>query len=1549
MPANNETRIIKTNTFEDWRQKDNEISFELGDVDQLDSRILDKNHSWTASADQSIFQDVAHRFEIAPEQVTDINVIIFTGLSSIPSNFVAGNTVTQSGGFSGKILWINKNKVALELTSGTFNAGQNLAQGGQNIPHANIVRQIVESVKVGYARVKVEGTEITQSQIQAGWHAASYNLKITLTGTPTIPSTFTEGATLYQGSVGSESFTGTLLYADSSYLYFKTHTGTFNTSIMVKQSETAGDRITAGGLNAATAADTSFLQLIELHTQSSADDVVLLIANSAVLAINEVQDDIGDITSLGTTNKADLVTAINELETAARGSTANYTISTTSNDLVGAINEHDAELGTITSVAMGTGAATVSGAIAELENEIDVLNARVEPTQAFAGTFSASTVMDALNEHEGDIGNMTFTGLAATDISAALREVRVDIGNVGNSGATLTTGTNIAATDLTAAVVELDGTIGSGVITGSGTEAVGAGSLTTAVNLLNTALGDSDSYNDGTYGANTIAGTLDLLQAGMIANDTDIAARLIKTSGSSQALATDLTFGGNKTYTVSSGSTLDVSNGTLLLPGNASGVNTFSVSFLNVDGNQTSTGMGMRVDRAHIGGSPTPYPAVQWRESQIGASKGHRGWQIVGTNAAGSSSVTSDLVTFYNAEDLISSNTESGIAVTWDSTNQNFDFNVNDFTITLGGDLTGNVTITDLASATLTATVAANSVALGTDTTGNYMSGISGTANEITVTHTPGEGSSATIALPDDVTIGNNLVVTDYARAAGLRVGTSGADPGDNNMAVAGNAEVGGNLTVTGNFTVNGTTTTLSTTNLEVEDTLILAGSDLGSTEPSTGGFGLETKVFAGVHSNAAAGVTGAHSLVYNFATDRWEADGSLVLSAATVGSPDVAAEGSASLALTQSRRLHFNAGAGTSTSASLSSNDIDITVNNTDRGSAQLFYKTFTADSGSNAVASANNDTIDIEGGTLISTASSADKITVNHANVSRSNTSASDDGTYVKGITTNSQGHITAVDSGDFDDYYFTRSSFASNNTASAPVQRDGSGNFSAGVITANLTGTASNATSATNATNSTKVYVAGASGNASYRLVFTETNDTTSTNKSIFQDTGASLYYNPSTNVLTSGTFSGSHSGNGSSLTSLNASNISSGTISDARLPASISSDITGNAASSTTVSINYNNNSNASYQMLWGSGTSVYGTAGVTVNPSSNVVTATTFSGALSGNATSATNCFVGNTEGNGNYRLVFVDNDSSANQTESLHKTSGIYVNAQNEAIYATTFHGSLSGTATVASTVQMNTSGSSLAYRMVFTNPDDTAGSKSLYKDSAANFYYNPSTNTLVVPSITATLSGSSTSCTGTAANATKLQVNDSESNSNYGFLGAGGTGSQHIYMDQGNIYFNPSTNTITASSFAGTATNVTMNHSDGNASYPIVWRSGNTAYYTDEIYLNASSNYVYATDFIASSDDRLKNRVGTLDNALDKVCAIDGFLYTWNEESPHEDKDTVHAGVSAQQVQKVLPEAVEEGNNGYLGVKYDKLVPLLIESIKELKAEIEELKSINR
>lgn len=70
---------------------------------------------------------------------------------------------------------------------------------------------------------------------------------------------------------------------------------------------------------------------------------------------------------------------------------------------------------------------------------------------------------------------------------------------------------------------------------------------------------------------------------------------------------------------------------------------------------------------------------------------------------------------------MVTSNTENGISVVYDDADNTLDFDVGDFTITLAGDLSGSATITNLASATLTATIVANSVALGTDTTGNYV------------------------------------------------------------------------------------------------------------------------------------------------------------------------------------------------------------------------------------------------------------------------------------------------------------------------------------------------------------------------------------------------------------------------------------------------------------------------------------------------------------------------------------------------------------------------------------------------------------------------------------------------------------------------------------------------------------------------------------------------------------------------------------------------------------------------------------------------------------
>jgi len=94
-------------------------------------------------------------------------------------------------------------------------------------------------------------------------------------------------------------------------------------------------------------------------------------------------------------------------------------------------------------------------------------------------------------------------------------------------------------------------------------------------------------------------------------------------------------------------------------------------------------------------------------------------------------------------------------------------------TITLGGDLTGNVSVDGSANATLTATIAANSVALGTDTTGNFVGGISGTTNEIEVSGSGSENATVTIGLPNNVTISGTSTLTGKATTSFTTIGSS--------------------------------------------------------------------------------------------------------------------------------------------------------------------------------------------------------------------------------------------------------------------------------------------------------------------------------------------------------------------------------------------------------------------------------------------------------------------------------------------------------------------------------------------------------------------------------------------------------------------------------------------------------------------------------------------------------------------------------------------------------------------------------------------------------
>ena len=116
--------------------------------------------------------------------------------------------------------------------------------------------------------------------------------------------------------------------------------------------------------------------------------------------------------------------------------------------------------------------------------------------------------------------------------------------------------------------------------------------------------------------------------------------------------------------------------------------------------------------------------------------------------------------------------------------------------------------------------------------------------------------------------------------------------------------------------------------------------------------------------------------------------------------------------------------------------------------------------------------------------------------------------------------------------------------------------------------------------------------------------------------------------------------------------------------------------------------------------------------------------------------------------------------------------------------------------------------------------------------------------------------------------------------------------------------------------------------------------------------YFHSADTVYFAGDVIAfySSDERLKENVIPIGNAIEKVKQIRGVEFDWipTELPDGEDAHTNEGhdvGVIAQEIEKVLPEAVTTRDSGYKAVKYEKIVPLLIESIKEQQEQIDELK----
>jgi len=102
-------------------------------------------------------------------------------------------------------------------------------------------------------------------------------------------------------------------------------------------------------------------------------------------------------------------------------------------------------------------------------------------------------------------------------------------------------------------------------------------------------------------------------------------------------------------------------------------------------------------------------------------------------------------------------------------------------------------------------------------------------------------------------------------------------------------------------------------------------------------------------------------------------------------------------------------------------------------------------------------------------------------------------------------------------------------------------------------------------------------------------------------------------------------------------------------------------------------------------------------------------------------------------------------------------------------------------------------------------------------------------------------------------------------------------------------------------------------------------------------------------SDIIAysSSDVRLKDNIRVIESPIEKISKISGVSFNWNNKQSVHEVGTKDYGVIAQEIEEVLPELVTTRDDGYKAVRYEKVVPLLIESIKEQQSKINELENI--
>jgi hypothetical protein len=355
----------------------------------------------------------------------------------------------------------------------------------------------------------------------------------------------------------------------------------------------------------------------------------------------------------------------------------------------------------------------------------------------------------------------------------------------------------------------------------------------------------------------------------------------------------------------------------------------------------------------------------------------------------------------------------------------------------------------------------------------------------------------------------------------------------------------------------------------------------------------------------------------------------------------------------------------------------------------------------------------------------------------------------------------------------------------------------------------------------------------------------------------------------------------------------------------------------------------------------SGTGLSGSASFTADQAGNS-TFTVTSNATSANTAGA----IVARDGSGNFTASTITAALSGNASTATSLATGRTIGMTGDVTWTS---GSFNGSANVTGTATLATTGVTAgSYGGNNSIPSITVDAKGRVTAVST-----------VTPSGTyaISISGSSASTTGNAATATILQTTRTINGVNFNgsaniTVTANTTSTLTLGTGLTGTSFNGSA-AVTAAVSYGTTAGTACQGNDSRLSDARQATNTNTQLSSLGVGTAASgtAGEIRATGTITAgfSDDRLKTKLGNIEDALSKVRALSGFYYVANETAQALGYEAVReVGVSAQEVQAVQPETVVTApiDEQYLTVRYERLVPLLIEAIKELDADLQSLKA---